>query len=85
MSHLWLVAPNRQYIQCDLEEAYLDNLVNKGSSDSHMHGHARAIKTFASILHAEKFIDVDTAEEDRSRGQFSKLCPHSRQPKTFLG
>ncbi len=107
MSHLSLDTPNRHYIQCDLEEAFLDFILSRqaklcsentvrfysftlgkfiewlasqtistpgeittrliraylaeyakrGCSDSYIHGHARAIKTFVRFMHTEEYID----------------------------
>jgi len=36
--------------------AYLAELDGKGLSDSYVHGHARAIRTFTGFLHKEKYI-----------------------------
>jgi len=36
--------------------AYLAELDSKGLSDSYIHGHARAIRTFTRFLHDEKYI-----------------------------
>lgn len=36
--------------------AYLSNLVERGLSDTYIHGHARTIRTLTKFLHSEKYI-----------------------------
>ncbi len=50
-------------IQSRHVRAYLAELDSKGLSDSYIHGHARAIRTFTRFLHKEKYItEIPTFE-----------------------